>query len=304
MVIVGHTIDGPLRGIIFSFHMPLFFIVSGATYKYTSCFRERLSKVRKSFKKLIVPAVVCFLVRSYMLHGIVSIRELLVSIIWGSGVDGSDFSAVGMVWFLYVMFEVRLLADIIHNYFKHNDLIVAVFFSLLGISIAKWHWLPFSIDIALAVLVFFFGGRILNNMHGISDKKYILLLKFGLIWAISFLFTIKVFHDNLELASRSYPMFGIIPYITAFAGTIAICIIAIIMEESCEIIKKIYNILCDFGKNSLTIFFIHYFDVILKPLWGSFGNSIIHTICRVTCDIVIYFIFQFVKTKKLKVNCK
>lgn len=34
LVIIGHNVSGPLRGAIFSFHMPLFFILSCVTYSW------------------------------------------------------------------------------------------------------------------------------------------------------------------------------------------------------------------------------------------------------------------------------
>lgn len=35
LVIIGHNVSGPLRGAIFSFHMPLFFILSCVTYSWS-----------------------------------------------------------------------------------------------------------------------------------------------------------------------------------------------------------------------------------------------------------------------------
>ncbi len=50
-VILGH-IASPLGGFIFSFHMPLFFIVAGFFIKFDLTFKEFVSK---DFKRLVIP---------------------------------------------------------------------------------------------------------------------------------------------------------------------------------------------------------------------------------------------------------
>lgn len=110
----------------------------------------------------------------------------------------------------------------------------------------------------------------------------------------------KVCHAHLELASRSYPLWGTIPYITAFAGTIAVCILSLIIEKSTSgQLQNMEKILCDFGRNGLTIFLIHYFDCLIKPLWSISGWSAINAVCRVIVDLTIYSVFRLV-TKKYK----
>ena len=55
LVIVGHTISGVLSGAIYSFHMPLFFIFSGITSKFSSTNEEFATKTKRSFKRLMGP---------------------------------------------------------------------------------------------------------------------------------------------------------------------------------------------------------------------------------------------------------
>lgn len=55
-VILGHieAIPEVGKGIIFSFHMPLFFIIAGYFYRPTVDYRAKLNK---DFKRLIVPYI-------------------------------------------------------------------------------------------------------------------------------------------------------------------------------------------------------------------------------------------------------
>ncbi len=57
LVIIGHNVSGPLRGAIFSFHMPLFFILSCVTYSWSKNSEQWIYKTEKAFKHLIIPAM-------------------------------------------------------------------------------------------------------------------------------------------------------------------------------------------------------------------------------------------------------
>ena len=59
IVIAGHTyrngfIPGIIRGAIFSYHMPLFFIVSSITFKYSENTSDLIRNIRKSAKHLYI----------------------------------------------------------------------------------------------------------------------------------------------------------------------------------------------------------------------------------------------------------
>lgn len=61
LVIIGHSVaKGFLRGPIFAFHMPLFFIVSGMTYRFSRNGQEFFQKIKGAAKKLLVPVVGLF----------------------------------------------------------------------------------------------------------------------------------------------------------------------------------------------------------------------------------------------------
>ena len=57
-VIIGHTypVDSIIRNIIFSFHMPLYFVLSGYTIKEISK-QDILKSFVKDIRRLIVPAI-------------------------------------------------------------------------------------------------------------------------------------------------------------------------------------------------------------------------------------------------------
>lgn len=107
LVIVGHTVPNPspLRHAIFSFHMPVFFILAGYTFR-PKPWRELLSG---SVSRLLVPYVVLALawqVPTFLMSGAPLTSGTLVAglktLVFASGVDvpGIGVTAVGMAWFL------------------------------------------------------------------------------------------------------------------------------------------------------------------------------------------------------------
>ena len=107
LVIVGHTVPNPspLRHAVFSFHMPVFFILAGYTFR-PKPWRELLSG---SVSRLLVPYVILALawqVPSFLMSGAPltggALAGGLQTLAFASGVDvpGLGVAAVGMAWFL------------------------------------------------------------------------------------------------------------------------------------------------------------------------------------------------------------
>lgn len=66
LVVIGHTAFSTskqeiLRAMIFSFHMPLFFILSGMTLSFADNWKQLMNKTVKDVKNLLIPYVVCYI---------------------------------------------------------------------------------------------------------------------------------------------------------------------------------------------------------------------------------------------------
>ena len=103
LVIVGHTVPNPspLRHAIFSFHMPLFFILAGYTFR-PKPWRELLSG---SVSRLLVPYVVLALawqVPTFLMSGAPLTGGALVAglktLVFASGVDVPGFGVAAVGW--------------------------------------------------------------------------------------------------------------------------------------------------------------------------------------------------------------
>lgn len=175
LVIIGHNVSGPLRGAIFSFHMPLFFILSCVTYSWSKNSEQWIYKTEKAFKHLIIPAMFLSII-SVMKFGILEntsnylasaklfAKQVILMGTFASGVDvdvlGEVIPAIGLQWFLVVLFCGRSLFDYCNMKAKNNQLLyLSIIVSILGVLIGKIQKLPLSFDIALAIFFFFWMGK-------------------------------------------------------------------------------------------------------------------------------------------------
>lgn len=194
LVIVGHTISGVLSGAIYSFHMPLFFIFSGITSKFSSTNKAFVAKTERSFKHLMGPFFLIYVIQTiiYLLRHLSNIFQYrsfltdylyqrILSGIFSSGVSISVLNAtvlyVGVIWFFPALFLSKTLFDYLHLKLKTKQLLLyCLLFSILGILIGQIQPLPFSFDIVLAILPLFYIGSHFDNFRikKSPSKKFLL----------------------------------------------------------------------------------------------------------------------------------
>lgn len=321
LTIVGHTVGtgkngSILRGLIFSFHMPLFFILSATTYKYSLTISDFFRKTKKAAYHLLIPATIVFFLNSVIqtiLNGIslldVSLwKRILYTYIFSSGVDTRFYDiyvpAMGIPWFFFALFLGRTIFDYCHLYFSADGalFIIITVVGLCGICIGNTQWMPFSMDIALAIMPLFFFGMQLRTFN--ISGNFIKISIYFIIWIATLGITFPDYNSwtYLELACRRYTLFPIC-YITAIAG------VMFVLEVStfCRKIKPLFYLISTVGKNSLYLLCVHIMDGCWEKIYmieGQFRMSI----KRVIVDLIIFSLILAINTlcrkwwMKLRVN--
>ena len=173
LVIVGHTVPNPspLRHAIFSFHMPVFFILAGYTFR-PKPWRELLSD---SVSRLLVPYVVLALawqVPTFLMSGAPLTSGTLVAglktLVFASGVDvpGLGVTAVGMAWFLAALFTSRLLFNVLVRLFDRRGIgvvwqgVVCAAIAFCGLSVSRLMgvYLPLDLDLSCYIVLLMWVG--------------------------------------------------------------------------------------------------------------------------------------------------
>ncbi len=207
LVFLGHTtlIGKTVDHYIFSFHMPLFFFISGMFCKVndmSGSFRKFfLSRINKRIVPYISFGLLTyfiwlfpFLLRNYGIYqGSHPIPDSLyykplLGMLYGIG-DNDWLPHNSILWFLACLFVTEMIFFIMYSTIKTKRIILLalLIFSCLGYidSVYSRIRLPFSVDVAFTAVVFYGLGYLLKDYllksnFGIGSAFICLLLGLGI----------------------------------------------------------------------------------------------------------------------------
>lgn len=272
LVIIGHTVKfgSTTRNFIFSFHMPLFFLLSGYTYRLAENRQAFWLHIRKGITHLVLPCILISGItifvqwemgssHSFSAIGMIA-RRIGDAFWWASGVEVHGHPGLGAMWFLLSMFWAKIFLDGIHLIFPHEDTgYIYTFLGILGIFLGlKGKWLPQNMDVTCLVVFFMYLGMVWRT-YAVQIKEYEKVLFFSAvsIWLICLHFNIYI-----ELAGRSYPYLAI-SIIEAVCGSYAFCCFCSALTAN----RSISRIWQWIGMHTMMIFCIHCLDWIVLPYW-------------------------------------
>jgi fucose 4-O-acetylase-like acetyltransferase len=263
-IIYAHMLGShDYRYLFYSFHIPLFFFLSGVVYNHKK-YTDFITFIKKSAKGLLLPYFV-FAFISFALwlmqlkdHNLFSpevIRQFL-SIFYGNSNNGLlDFNNV--LWFLPTLFVIRLLFALLAKIFTKAKIMIFIlaFFSVFGYLFSIYAAnvkLPFGIETALSGVVFYGSGFLWNQSEKAKSLvfKYKYLL-FVLLFIIgNYISTIDFNAYGAQIDMRlnhlnNYFSF----YLAAFSGTFTWISFSMILNKNL-LLEKL-------GRNSLILFAWH-----------------------------------------------
>lgn len=267
MVVVGHISSlpwEPYRKIIFSVHMPLFFIVAG----YTTKMGLNKDIIKKLLKRLFVPYCVTFLISviiAWIQTHQINLGWEIEKFFWASGVPAdygpgrpvtgeSTIPVIGALWFLPCMFFCKIICSVLLKYIDRYreaiKLLIVLFFVIIGYIIGSHFKIPMGIDIAVFCVGFMYSGYLLKK-YNIMGKKIITVGFFAMV-----LWYMALKSNAIELSARFYRDF---PFcLWSFVGAIAgSYVIFVLSDELINKIPLIRELLIFCGKNSLVMLCVH-----------------------------------------------
>ncbi|MCL6458090.1 MAG: acyltransferase family protein [Gorillibacterium sp.] len=278
LVMLGHApFPGELTKVIYTFHMPLFFFLSG----YLFSFRKHSSFVAFLKRKLITLVIPyfslslinyfywVFVYRNigndfYSNSGISLYRPL-----WGTLLAQRDtpFTIHNLaLWFLPCLFFAELLFYFIVKYSDNYKQIIVylMFCSIIGYSYSTYMTkaLPWSIDAALTAVVFLGAGYIIKNK---MQARYFTIHFFIIYLGINLFFGLH--NKTVNMFQNMYGNY-IFFYISAFGGIFAFITFVRILEP---VLKRV-TIFAFIGVNSLIYLAFHKY--IVFPLIGQLLNHL------------------------------
>lgn len=272
LVVLGHNHymkkDLPLRNIIYSFHMPLFFLISGFFIKPE---KKLFYNFKKKFTSLIKPYLSALAIAA-LIQLILNHKLPLLNYAINGLYGGINNVPWGPLWFLPHLFLVIMIFCFLRklsNTLKINEahfLLLTTILFISNIIFIGYFWkknifpqsyengimygLPWSMDIAFISMYYFYIGYILYKKGNL-----ILYSKFFSIFAPVALLIIYFHPDDfsLELAARTYDSI-------IYTTPVTFILIALTLT-ACNFISKHQNFFSQsityIGENSLIILIFH-----------------------------------------------
>lgn len=268
-MMVGHySIDSTLRAIIFSCHMIAFVFFSGYFYRSDRTVKASIKHMIKSFIAPYALAVVIALLLSYDEWDAIFLKKKILQYLMGISFTKkafTNFDSVGPIYFILLLFAVRLLYLAIDHLIQSERVkwIAVVLLSLVGVKLgAKGYWLPWSLDVACYALIFYKIGLWFRENGGLSAIKSIPAIYFILstIWAY------MIYSGSMEIAIRNYGQYGLV-IIGSICGTLLIYMLSSYIWNNCKYTGRLLALA---GRASLYILVIH---TVLGGVIGSAASQ-------------------------------
>ena len=161
-MLVGYfRINSMFRSIIYSCHMVAFVFFSGYFYRKNLNIRKTITHMLHTF---LIPYVI-FVLGDVLINNqpvnTSNIKALLIKYLLGISFPKKIFSgvpSVGPVYFILMLFVVRFIYLLVDHYIEseYHKIIIIIMLSIGGMLLGKkGFWLPWSIDLACYVLIFY-----------------------------------------------------------------------------------------------------------------------------------------------------
>jgi len=304
LIIFGHCEIGRFRDIVFTFHVPLFFICSGFTLRVSQTAEEFKKNSKRAFIYLMANAFGISLMETILKIVFVPenratvgallhyLSERTLVFIGGSGAEitfgSKTLTYVGVVWFLMALFWARTIFDLLQLICRKKAvfyLMIAVI-SIGGYILGHVQWLPMSIDVAFVIQPLFLFGHLLKK---VDLKKQPLLVCAGslIAWLGLLLFLGIAGKTVFELAIRSYPLYPLC-FVCAIAGSMFIMGLGVVLDKYLSVPSVPLKIV---GKHSIVMFWVHglaFCVPFINDLFYVTGNDYVNALIRILIECSLF----------------
>lgn len=301
IVVLGHINEIPpaLRTFIYSFHMPLFFIISGFLWnenKYKSIPVKDF--IRLKLKSYIIPyfkiAAVCFILFGLIIPAVQSgigkdyfmqAAKYILGIFYSRGTE-NYMPNCGPIWFLTCLFCAEIIFYFSFLFGKRYQIIYVLLAGLIGYGTTFLPKLPWNIDTAFTAAVFLYIGYLIRKYVPFTIYKY--LLSGTLIGGAAYLCFAEL--PAVDLNGNDYSSL-ILMYVTALLFGLSVFFISKFMGN--------VPVLSYLGKNTLLIFGYNYAVKSLITNIYTFPWPILFVLEVLLLGLLVVFCNRFKRVKSI-----
>lgn len=299
-IILGHCGIATIDRIVFTFHVPIFFLISGYFLSRKDSLKEYTVKRAKG---LLIPyiftSVLLILIRIPIeilkgnYHGIIpEMRNVLVLALYGSGTSRNKtlfgIGQIGAIWFLLALFWALILVKAIIE--RKHCLAILILIAILSWISSHYIWLPWDIQAGGTGAIFvYIGTRLKEKKIEINTNDWQLC-----IVGIVVLFFEIVFDINVSIVSNYYKY-----TIVSIVGAALISYSVMYLSKCLERTNYIKQVLKFYGNNSMIILCFHVVELNNVPWYlitNKISDGILSPIFWYTILIVFKLLFSTVCT--------
>lgn len=287
-IIIGHLGISQINQIVFTYHVPLFFIISGYFFKPI----DAKHLITKKAKQLLIPYIItCIAICSgsvllCLFRGnsfTAELKSWLIASLYGAG-DTWEWPfhvrAIGAIWFLWALFWGFLIAN--YSLKKETGIIWAISLAYLGIISSNIIWLPLSIQAGCTASLYILLGYGARKYGQFPIKKGPHLFISVLVWIWSI--------QNFQGFWLVHNYFG--NGILDFLGSLCAVYVVIYLSQCIEALSsKVSCFFKFFGTNSLYILCFHIFELNLFP-WYIIHQYIENAGCHRIFGLLVIIIMK------------
>lgn len=274
LIVWSHTMsDGePLRSFLFSFHVPLFFLISGYFFEGG---REKCTRWLYWIGLYIMLSILDVVVLLFFNPALLNKNVVI------NGVLGMDSQLIfnSPKWFLLCLIEMQILMELIVKLKVEFQIVIVILSLLFGESVQS-HWI-LGLNLIFVTLPFFYLGYLLKKKNMYEKVKKHKSSMLGVVSVTAMLLVAFVgsqFNGMVSVQKMQYGNY--IVFLTcALCGSVAVVLIGIFLEK--------IELLSLLGQNTMPIFLLHYYLVRglatkVVPSWfGTFIGQLAITIVSI-----------------------
>lgn len=272
-IILGHQGSWEVNRLVFTFHVPIFFLITGY---FTSAKLPIKEFVLRKARTLLVPyactcAAIIVIAAALALYRGQEVGPIVQHWVLASCYGAGDtyyepffIPCIGALWFLLATFWGSILLRVALQMKKGNRLVfVAMIFAIGYWTARNLFWFPLSIQAGCGSLLFMYVGYLAREIQPVyaqlsKEAKAVGLILALLIWgefAINFQ-SFWLVHVNIGR--------GLWDIIASICGSYLVIVLSDWLDKKCNILGGFFAYL---GQYSLLILSIHIIELHLFPWW-------------------------------------
>jgi fucose 4-O-acetylase-like acetyltransferase len=275
-IIIGHMGVKNVNRVVYTFHVPIFFLITG--YFITESTKFYLI-IKKRIKTLIIPyyttclCIVMFngLKKLITANGNLSsvsncVLEWGIASLYGAGTNynlPNGVKPIGAIWFLMASFWGELILRSVLKLKKEMRIgCLIILFTCSALSV-KYLFLPFSIQCGICAALFMYLGYISKELKDLikklSNECQILIIVISAITWINFVY----YFDSFYVANCNYGK-----AVSNIIGTICACYFIIWISNRLLSRFRIFKAVAYIGRYSIFMLCLHIWEMSVLP-WES-----------------------------------